>query len=106
MQENAKAAVELMRVKEVASELDQHQATIYRKVHAGQIPAVRLGEGRAAIRIRRGELELWLRENRASPVSDDGLRQEQLRAGAASPERRETSVSRQSTSQAHAGLER
>ena len=47
----------LMRVKEVASALGQHPSTIYRKVHAGELPAVRLGEGRAAIRIPRDELE-------------------------------------------------
>jgi excisionase family DNA binding protein len=60
MLSNAKRRDSLMRVKEVASALDQHPATIYRKVHAGQLPAVRLGEGRAAIRIPRDELEHWL----------------------------------------------
>jgi excisionase family DNA binding protein len=49
-----------MRVKEVAHELGQHPATIYRKVHDGSLPAVRLGAGRAAIRIDAGELDAWL----------------------------------------------
>ena len=49
---------------------------------------------RAPLRFDSGELELWLRSNHASPVSDDGLRQEQLRAGTASAERRETPASR------------
>ena len=46
-----------MRVQEVAEELGQHPASIYRKVHAGELPPVRLGQGRAAIRIPRDELE-------------------------------------------------
>jgi excisionase family DNA binding protein len=50
----------LMRVREVADELGQHPATIYRKVHSGEIPSVRLGSGRAAIRVPRAELERWL----------------------------------------------
>ena len=40
--------------------LDQHPATIYRKVSNGSLPAVRLGAGRAAIRIDAGELDAWL----------------------------------------------
>jgi excisionase family DNA binding protein len=57
---NANKRASLMRVKEVAHELGQHPATIYRKVHDGSLPAVRLGPGRAAIRIDAGELERWL----------------------------------------------
>jgi excisionase family DNA binding protein len=57
---NAKRRDSLMRVKEVAHELGQHPATIYRKVHDGSLPAVRLGAGRAAIRIDADELEAWL----------------------------------------------
>jgi excisionase family DNA binding protein len=60
MQTNAKRRDSLMLVKEVAHELGQHPATIYRKVHDGSLPAVRLGAGRAAIRIPRDELERWL----------------------------------------------
>ncbi len=60
MLSNAKRRDSLMRVKEVAHELGQHPATIYRKVHDGSLPAVRLGAGRAAIRIDSGELEAWL----------------------------------------------
>jgi excisionase family DNA binding protein len=60
MTTNAKRCDSLMRVKEVAHELGQHPATIYRKVHDGSLPAVRLGVGRAAIRIDSGELDAWL----------------------------------------------
>ena len=56
MQKIAERRKRLMRVQEVAEELGQHPASIYRKVHAGELPAVRLGEGRAAIRIPRDEL--------------------------------------------------
>jgi excisionase family DNA binding protein len=50
-----------MRVKEVAHELGQHPATIYRKVNDGSLPVVRLGDGpRAPIRIDSGELDAWL----------------------------------------------
>ena len=57
---NANERGELLRVKEVAQALDQHPATIYRKVSNGSLPAVRLGAGRAAIRIDSGELDAWL----------------------------------------------
>jgi excisionase family DNA binding protein len=50
----------LMRVRDVADELEQHPATIYRKVATGEIPSVRLGSGRAAIRVPRPEFERWL----------------------------------------------
>src|SRR5215213_5499606 len=50
----------LMRVQEVAHELGQHPATIYRKVATGEIPSVRLGSGRAAIRVPRDRFERWL----------------------------------------------
>ena len=46
-----------LHVKELAAEWRQHPATIYRKVHSGAIPSVRLGAGRAAIRIPVDELE-------------------------------------------------
>jgi hypothetical protein len=53
---------------------------VRRKARNGTLPALRLGGGpRAPLRFDSGELELWLRENQASPVPDDGLRQEQLR---------------------------
>ena len=56
-----------MRVKEVAQALDQHPATVYRKVHSGEIPAVRLGSGTAGIRIPAREFEAWLYEAPGGP---------------------------------------
>ena len=49
-----------MTVKELAAELRQHPYTVYRKIQAGKIPAVRLGDGRSSLRIRRDEVEEWL----------------------------------------------
>jgi excisionase family DNA binding protein len=72
MQTNAKRRDSLMRVKEVAHELGQHPATIYRKVHDGSLPAVRLGPGRAAIRIDSAELERWLYAIPSGPPDDPG----------------------------------
>jgi excisionase family DNA binding protein len=60
MQPNALRRGSLMSVKEVAHVLGQHPDTIYRKVQAGELPAVRLGHGRAALRIPRAEFEAWL----------------------------------------------
>ncbi len=58
---SANEPASLLRVKEVARELGQHPATIYRKVHLGELPAVRLGSGRQpAIRIPRAGLQDWL----------------------------------------------
>jgi excisionase family DNA binding protein len=95
-----RATPKLLAVGAVAERLNVSKPTVYRLISAGVIPALRIGN---ALRVDACELELWLRANHASPVSDDGLRQEQLRAGAASPERREASVLGQSTSPADAG---
>jgi len=56
-----------MRVQEVARELDQHPATIYRKVAVGEIPSLRLGSGRAAIRVPRADFERWLYASDSQP---------------------------------------
>ena len=51
---------ELMTVKELAALWRQHPATIYRKVAVGEVPAVRLGDGHGALRIRRSQIEALL----------------------------------------------
>jgi excisionase family DNA binding protein len=48
---------ELLTVKELAAEWRQHPATIYKKIAGGEIPAVRLGDGKSALWIPRAELE-------------------------------------------------
>jgi excisionase family DNA binding protein len=49
-----------LRPKEVAARLDLHVASVYRKIEAGLIPAVRLGRKRSALRIPADEFERWL----------------------------------------------
>jgi excisionase family DNA binding protein len=46
---------------EVAAIVRQHPATIYRKVRAGQLDAIRLGRGTSALRIPESRLEAFLR---------------------------------------------
>ena len=38
----------------------QDRATIYRKIRAGVLPAVRLNDGRGALRVPADELAAWL----------------------------------------------
>ena len=49
---------EVMTVSEVAQYLRVNPQTVYRKAKAGELPAVRIGR---AIRIRRSELDEWLK---------------------------------------------
>ena len=65
MQQNTARRSLLMRVPEVAHILGQHPETTYRKVRAGEIPAVRLGPGRSAIRIPSDALDAWLKKEKA-----------------------------------------
>lgn len=60
MDTNAKPSDRLMAVKEVARAIDQHPATVYRKIRSGEIPAVRLGSETAAIRVPSHDFEQWL----------------------------------------------
>jgi excisionase family DNA binding protein len=57
MSRDAMQRPELMTVGEVAEEWRQSREAVYRKVRAGRIPSVRLGDERADIRIPRAELE-------------------------------------------------
>jgi excisionase family DNA binding protein len=58
----------LLTVKEVADEGRQHPHTIYRKIAAGEIPAVQLGGKGLAIRVDRRELESHLHQDPADPL--------------------------------------
>lgn len=52
----------LLTVREVAERLRVSRWTVYRKVESGEIPAVRLGEGKQSpVRIDPAELDEWLR---------------------------------------------
>jgi excisionase family DNA binding protein len=69
MPENAREASKLMTVKEVAAAWRQHEVTIYKKIAAGSVPYVRLGDNRGAIRIPRSALEAQLfRDHAEAPA--------------------------------------
>jgi excisionase family DNA binding protein len=53
-------AYRLMTVPEVADKLRLSRATIYRLNRTGVVPAVRLGDGGASLRVRSDKLEAWL----------------------------------------------
>ena len=57
---NLEEAQRMLTVVEVAQRLGQSKFSVYRKIAAGVIPAVRLGDGRSALRIRESELREWL----------------------------------------------
>jgi excisionase family DNA binding protein len=59
-------ATVLLSVGEVAERLGLHKATIYRYVHEGSLPALRLGET-GPWRIRSDRLEEWLQRYPAAP---------------------------------------
>jgi excisionase family DNA binding protein len=50
----------LLTVDEVATRIGQSRWTVYRKIATGQLPAVRLGDGRSALRVSEASLERWL----------------------------------------------
>ena len=51
----------LLTVPEVADRLRVHRATVYRLIHSGELPAVKLAShGRSALRVRESEFERWL----------------------------------------------
>lgn len=49
----------LMRVSEVAHELQLARSFVYELIQSGQLPAVRIGR---SVRVPRAELEAWVRE--------------------------------------------
>ena len=55
-------------VAEVAEELRCSVATVKRRIHSGELPAVQLGGPRSPLRVRRDELEEWLTEERYTIV--------------------------------------
>jgi excisionase family DNA binding protein len=57
----------LLTVAEVAGRLRCSEPTVRRRIRAGEIPAVKLGRGRSAIRIDPAELEGWLYQREDHP---------------------------------------
>jgi excisionase family DNA binding protein len=61
MATSAEEREKLLRVQDVAAELDQSLSAVYRKIAAGELPAVRLGHGeRAPIRVPERAFRAWL----------------------------------------------
>jgi excisionase family DNA binding protein len=61
MATNTKERESLMRVREVARELDQSVSSVYRKIHDGTIPSVKLGSGPSAhLRVPERAFRAWL----------------------------------------------
>jgi excisionase family DNA binding protein len=50
----------LLRVTEVADLLGVSKHTVYRRIHDGSLPAVRLSEPTGLLRIPQNELDTWL----------------------------------------------
>jgi excisionase family DNA binding protein len=58
----------LLTIHEAALRLRCSAPTIYRRLASGELPATRLGDGRASLRISERELDDgWLEANRISP---------------------------------------
>jgi excisionase family DNA binding protein len=93
-------------IQETAELLRQSERSIRRKIHSGQIQAVRLGDQAAPLRIRADRLEQWLAEHEAvcgvsvvGPAAAGSFEPTQP-----PPERRGTQARRgQSNPPAHAG---
>ena len=60
--------LELLSIPQVCQRLAMGKSWVYRRIHEGEIPSVRLGR---TIKIRRADLENYLEEHRYRP-SEDG----------------------------------
>ena len=90
----------LLTVRETAALLKQSERSVRRKVHSGQIPALRLGAGTGPLRIPADELEQWLYQDPAAAFSGTSPQSE-------SPDERRGTLddSGQSSPPAHPGPE-
>jgi excisionase family DNA binding protein len=66
-------ATELLSPSEVARLLGVHKATVYRRIHQGEIRALRLGET-GPLRVRSDELERWLQRYPVVPREESHAR--------------------------------
>ena len=55
---------ELLSIVQVCQRLDMGKSWVYRRIHEGEIPSVKLGR---TIKVRRSELEAYLEEHRYRP---------------------------------------
>ena len=56
----------LLRVTDVAKRLNVSSVTVYRRIWEGNLPAFRIGDGSAALRVDADELERWLHRSQSS----------------------------------------
>jgi excisionase family DNA binding protein len=56
---------ELLSIPQICQFLDMGKSWVYRRIHNGEIPSVRLGR---AIKVRRSDLEQYLEEHRTRPA--------------------------------------
>lgn len=56
-------------VAQVAEKMQMHKATVYRAIHRGNLPAVKLGEG--LYRISEKDLETWFAKMKVKPKEKD-----------------------------------
>src|SRR5918995_7024801 len=59
--------LELLSIPQVCQRLAMGKSWVYRRIHEGEIPSVRLGR---TIKIRRADLENYLEEHRYRPSED------------------------------------
>ena len=56
--------LELLSIAQVCQRLDMGKSWVYRRIHDGEIPSVRLGH---VIKVKRADLETYLKEHRYPP---------------------------------------
>jgi|tagenome__1003787_1003787.scaffolds.fasta_scaffold20964586_2 excisionase family DNA binding protein len=56
----------LLTVRGVAERLGPHEQSVRRKIHSGELPAIRLGGRGTPLRVDAAELDRWLAEQRTS----------------------------------------
>jgi excisionase family DNA binding protein len=57
----------LLTVAEVAARLGVSKGSVYRYITSNRLPATRLGDGLAPLRVSERELDSWLEDNRTRP---------------------------------------
>jgi excisionase family DNA binding protein len=60
---------ELLSIVQVCQRLDMGKSWVYRRIHEGEIPSVKLGR---TIKVRRSELEAYLEKHRYRPSDEAG----------------------------------
>jgi excisionase family DNA binding protein len=62
----------LLTVAEAARRLRLSEKTVRRRIRAGELPALRLGDGRAPLRVSADELDAWIAERRTESAVGSG----------------------------------